>query len=182
MAKDIFRTPLAAVRWAHLITPRHQLDRAKPLAWTCDLLLPSTDQQAQSFLLAMEDQFIALHGSRKRRAEKGFPWKADRERPSEITVLRFKVPQFLRRDGSLSEGPRIVDAKKQPWTGAAIGNGSKLIVAFDIYDWDGENGCGMTFQPRAIQVVDYIPYEQLDPTDSFDELEGYSPAPGRCCR
>ena len=52
-----------------------------------------------------------------------------------------------------------------------------MIVAFDIYDWDGENGCGMTFQPRAIQVVDYIPYEQLDPTDSFDELEGYSPAP-----
>ena len=165
------------MRWAHLITPRHQLDKAKPLAWTCDLLLPSNDQQAQSFLLAMEDQFIALHGSRKRRAEKGFPWKADRERPSEITVLRFKVPQFLRRDGSLSEGPRIVDAKKQPWGGAAIGNGSKLIVAFDIYDWDGENGCGMTFQPRAIQVVDYIPYEQLDPTEGFAEVEGYSPGP-----
>jgi len=30
----------------------------------------------------MEDQFIALHGSRKRRAEKGFPWKPDKERPS----------------------------------------------------------------------------------------------------
>ena len=27
----------------------------------------------------------------------------------------------------------------------------------------------------------HLPYEQLDPTDSFDELEGYSPAPGRCC-
>ena len=23
----------------------------------------------------------------------------------------------------------------------------------------------------------HLPYEQLDPTDSFDELEGYSPAP-----
>ena len=92
-------------------------------------------------------------------------------------MLRFKVPQVLRRDGSLSEGPRIVDAKKQPWSGAAIGNGSKLIVAFDIYDWDGENGCGMTFQPRAIQVVDYIPYEQLDPTEGFAEVEGYSTPP-----
>jgi len=28
MAKDIFRSPLAEVRWAHLITPRHQLNRA----------------------------------------------------------------------------------------------------------------------------------------------------------
>jgi hypothetical protein len=102
----------------------------------------------------MEDQFIPLHGNRQRRAEKGFTWKADQEKPSEITVLRFKVPQFQRRDGSLSEGPRIVDARKQPWDGAAIGNGSKVIVAFDIYDWDGENGCGMTFQPLAVQVVE----------------------------
>ena len=115
MAKDLFRTPLAPVRWAHLITPRHQLDRSKPLAWTCDLLLPNADEKAQAFLLAMEDQFIALHGSRKRRAEKGFPWKADKDKPSELTVVRFKIPQFQRRDGSLSEGPRIVDAKKQPW-------------------------------------------------------------------
>ena len=52
MAKDIFRTPLAAVRWAHLITPRHQLDKSKPKAWTADLLLPNGD-------------------------EKGFPWKPD---------------------------------------------------------------------------------------------------------
>ena len=122
----------------------------------------------------MEDQFIALHGSRKRRAEKGFPWKADKEKPSEITVVRFKMPQFQRRDGSLSEGPRIVDARKQPWDGAAIGNGSKVIVAFDIYDWDGENGCGMTFQPRAVQVVEFVPYEQVDPTDGFEEVEGYT--------
>jgi hypothetical protein len=154
MAKNIFRTPLAEVRWAHLITPRHQLDKSKPKAWTADLLLPNSDEKAQSFLLAMEDQFIALHGSRKRRAVKGFPWKPDKEKPSEITVVRFKVPQFQRRDGSHSEGPRIVDAKKQPW--------------------DGENGCGMTFQPRAVQVVEFVPYEQVDPTDGFEEVEGYT--------
>ena len=176
MAKEIFRTPLADVRWAHLITPRPQLDRNKPMAWTADLLLPSGSEQTQSFLLAMEDQFIARHGSRKRRAEKGFPWKPDKEKPGEITVVRFKLPQFQRRDGSLSEGPRIVDAKKQPWDGAAIGNGSRVIVAFDIYDWDGENGCGMTFQPRAVQVVEFVPYEQIDPTAGFDEREGYSSA------
>jgi hypothetical protein len=47
-------------------------------------------------------------------------------------------------------------------------------VAFAIKDWDGENGCGMTFQPRAIQVVAYVPDEQVDPTDGFEEVEGYS--------
>ena len=29
MAKDLFRTPIAPVRWAHLITPRHQLADAQ---------------------------------------------------------------------------------------------------------------------------------------------------------
>ena len=57
MAKDIFRTPLAEVRWAHLITPRHQLDKSKPKAWTCDLLLPNSDQKAQSFLLGLHRRF-----------------------------------------------------------------------------------------------------------------------------
>lgn len=176
MSKELFRTPLAEVRWAHLITPRPQLDRTKPLAWSCDLLLAASDQAAQTFLLAMEDQFIARHGSRKRRAEKGFPWKPDKEHPDQFTVVRFKVPQFQRRDGSLSEGPRIVDAKKQPWSGAAIGNSSKVVIAFDIYDWEGENGCGMTFQPRAVQVVEFVPYEQVDPIDGFQEVDGYSAA------
>lgn len=89
-------------------------------------------------------------------------------------MVRFKVPQFLRRDGSLSEGPRIVDAKKQPWDGAAIGNGSRVVVAFDIDDWDGENGCGMTFQPRAVLVVEFVPYEQVDLIDGFEEVDGYT--------
>jgi hypothetical protein len=32
----------------------------------------------------------------------------------------------------------------------------------------------MTFQPRAVQVVEFVPYEQVDPTDGFDELDGYT--------
>jgi hypothetical protein len=86
---------------------------------------------------------------------------------------RVKVPQFQRRHGSLSEGPRIVDQKKQHLDGAAIGNGSNLVVIFNIYGWDGEKGCGMTFQPRVVQVFEFVPYEQDDPADGFDELDGY---------
>ncbi|MFM1798371.1 MAG: hypothetical protein RLZZ117_649 [Cyanobacteriota bacterium] len=32
----------------------------------------------------------------------------------------------------------------------------------------------MTFQPRAIQMVAFVPDEQVDPTDGFEEVEGYS--------
>jgi len=44
MAKDIFRALLAEVRRAHLISPRHQLDKSKPTARTADLLLPNNEQ------------------------------------------------------------------------------------------------------------------------------------------
>jgi hypothetical protein len=32
----------------------------------------------------------------------------------------------------------------------------------------------MTFQPRAVQIVEFVPYEQVDPTDGFEEVEGYT--------
>ncbi|MFM1798372.1 MAG: hypothetical protein RLZZ117_650 [Cyanobacteriota bacterium] len=44
--------------------------------------------------------------------------------------MRFKVPQFQRRDGSLFDGPGSSMPNSSP--GAAIGNGSKVVVAFDI--------------------------------------------------
>ena len=40
MATEILYTPLADVRWAHLVEPRPQMDPEKPLAWSVDLLLP----------------------------------------------------------------------------------------------------------------------------------------------
>ena len=36
----------------------------------------------------------------------------------------------------------------------------------------------MTFQPRAVQVVEFVPYEQIDPTDGFEEVEGYTTGAG----
>ena len=32
----------------------------------------------------------------------------------------------------------------------------------------------MTFQPRAVQGVEFVPYEQVDPTDGFEEVAGYT--------
>ena len=174
MAKELLVTPVAELRWCNMIEPRHQFDKSKPLAWTCDMLLLNNNPEHQKFLLELEDQFTALHGSRKRRAEKGFPWKPDKEKPESITVLKFKSQQFQRKDGSFADGPKIIDARKHPWDGSAIGNGSTGRIAFTIYDWEGETGCGITLQPQALQVIEFEPYEAKDPTDAFGEVEGYS--------
>jgi hypothetical protein len=56
----------------------------------------------------------------------------------------------------------LIDARKQPWNGAAIGNGSRLVIAYVIHAWDRPEGVGITLIPRAAQ--------------GFQEQEGYSQA------
>ena len=172
MAKELIKTPLAEVRWAKLLAPQKQYDESKPLAWSCELLLPNDSKDTQRFLLEMEDKFTEVHGTSAKKSVHAFPWGPDKEKPKELTVCRFKLPQFTRRDGSASEGPVIYDSRKNPWDGKEIGNGSKVIIAFDIYGWSGAAGAGMTFQPRAVMVVDLVEYERGKPDEIFETVEG----------
>ena len=152
------------------------MDPEKPLAWSVDLLLPLGEATSQVFLEKLERQFIEAHGSKKRRSDKGEPWKLDKEQPSQLMVVKFKAQQLTRRDGSQASGPRLIDASKQPWNGASIGNGSRLVIAYVIHAWDRPEGVGITLIPRAAQVVHYVPYQESDPTEGFAEQEGYSQA------
>lgn len=171
MAKELLKTPLAEVRWAKLLAPQKQYDETKPLAWSCELLLSAGSRETQKFLLDMEDQFSVVHPGNVKKSVHAFPWGPDKEN-KDITVVRFKLPQFTRRDGTTSEGPVLYDSRKNPWDGKEIGNGSKVIIGFDVYAWSGAAGAGMTFQPRAVQVVDLVEFKRVDPGEAFGVVEG----------
>jgi len=169
-------TPAAPVRWAHLITARTQLDESKLRAWTCELLLsPGTNPKHKAFMAKLEAILTDTHGTKKRISDKGRPWKQDAQDPS-ITVVKFKTLEFINDDGSKVKGPQIIDAKKQPWNGAAIGNGSELIIKFTAAGWERPEGVGLSLWPRAAQVLAYVPREEEDATDGFEEQDGYSVA------
>lgn len=171
MPKERFKTPVAPVRWAKLLAPQKQYDPDKPLAWSCDMLLDNSDPEHQAWLQQMEDQYVANHGKAKKSIY-AYPWNIDKD-DSNITVVKFKRTQFTQRDGSLSQGPVIMDAKQHPWNmSEEIGNGSKLIIAFDIYAWANTGGNGLSFQPIAAMVVDLVPYERLDPAALLEPIEG----------
>ena len=176
MASDIHFTPMAPVRWCHLITARTQLDESKPRAWTAELVLsPATDPKHKAFVERLDQIFIDTHGTKKKRSDKGQPWKADKEDPSKI-VVKFKAQEFIREDGSKAIGPQIIDAKRQAWDGSAIGNGSELIIKFSTYGWERPEGTGLSLQPKAAQVVQFVAWEEQDVTNGFEEQEGYSVA------
>jgi hypothetical protein len=172
MASETYYTPQAPARWAHLINAREQLDPSKPKAWTVELVLdPGANAKHKAFLEKLETIFNETHGTKKKRSDKGQPWKADRENP-DLVVVKFKSNEFIRDDGSKSAGPRIIDARKTPWDGSAIGNGSELVLAFTTYGWERPEGTGLSLQPKAAQVVKFVPREEQDATEGFDEVEG----------
>jgi hypothetical protein len=172
MASDIHFTPIAPVRWCHLITARTQLDESKPRAWTAELVLsPATEPKHKAFIDKLDQIFTDTHGTKKKRSDKGQPWKADREDPSKV-VVKFKALEFVREDGSKASGPQLIDSKRQPWDGSQIGNGSEMIIRFSTYGWERPEGTGLSLQPKAAQVVQFVAREEQDATDGFEEQEG----------
>jgi urease beta subunit len=48
-----------------------------------------------------------------------------------------------------------------------------MIVGFDIYAWKAPSGVGMSFQPRAAQVVELVEYVGAKSAeDVFDVVPG----------
>ena len=174
MASETFFTPLAPVRWAHLIKARPQMDPSKPNAWSVDLVLdPNNNPAHKAFLAKLDAIFTDTHGTKKKRSDKGQPWKADKEDPTKV-IVKFKAQEFVREDGSKATGPQVIDAKRQPWDGSAIGNGSELIVKFSTYGWERPEGTGLSLQPKAVQVVKFVPREEENAAEGFAEQDGYA--------
>jgi hypothetical protein len=56
-----------------------------------------------------------------------------------------------------------MDSARNPWDQTCeLANGSKVVIAFTIYGWQSPTGCGLTLEPKACMVVDYIPFKSDD--------------------
>jgi hypothetical protein len=173
MAKELLKTPLAEVRWCKLVgnARPNTFDPSKPDSWSTDLLLDNANKDHAGWLLQMEGLYATHHGDAKM-SNNAFPWKDGTGEDAGKTIVKFKLPEFTRRDGTKSEGPTLFDAAKNPWDPKKeIGNGSKLILAFDIYAWKSPTGHGLSFQPRFAQVVEWIEYVGKAEAD-FDVVPG----------
>jgi|TARA_R100000152_G_C6733685_1_gene158087 hypothetical protein len=66
-----------------------------------------------------------------------------------------------KRDGSMNTPVRVVDAQKNPIPETTlIGNGSKVNVLFDTYDYDVAGNKGVGSALKAVQVIDLVSYKE----------------------
>ena len=94
----------------------------------------------------------------------------DDERGEFITIKR----KYTRKDGTKNSAPRVVDSKKTPISpDDLIGNGSKVNVAFDTYDYNVGGNQGVGSSLKAVQVIKLIEYSPSENLDEFSEESGY---------
>jgi hypothetical protein len=175
MASETFYSPKAPVRYFHLI---HADEYKGKWSYSVEMILDNSNSVHAAFLAKLETEFSAEHGAKKKRAPRGVPWGPLDGQPGKIRV-KFKAYRFRNNDGTFSKGPMLVDAKKHPWSGAEVGSGSEMIISFSIWGYDGEEGCGVMLQPKAGQVVSFVPREDTtgeEAAEGFEEHDGYSVA------
>ena len=176
MAKELIKTPQGEIRWCKLLgEARKAYEEGKPDEWTAELLLDGRDKNVIEWTEMMEQKFYELHGTQAKKNTYWFNCLPDKEDSAKL-VVKFKLPCFTRKDGSRSEGPTVFDSKRAAWpVSTEIGNGSRVIIAFDIYAWNNKAGAGMTLQPKMMQVIDLIEYtggSLPKEDDVFDEISG----------
>ncbi len=165
-------SPLAEAEWAKVIDPVKGYEEGDPDEWVIDLVLDPCKEPAHlDFISRIELLMQEAHGSNVKVAERGWPFRDHKERPG-LVVVKFKRT-IVTKKGNVLPRPVIVDARKQPWNGDLIGNGSKVKVGFTHYGWSRKDGVGISLQLESLQVIDLVPYEGIDPTGGFGEEEGY---------
>lgn len=84
-----------------------------------------------------------------------------------VTIKR----KVTKRDGSPRQAPDIIDAAKNVWNGALIGNGSVVNVKYQPYEYTVRGKKGKSADLVKVQVVELVPYGG-GKDDGFDVVEG----------
>ena len=146
----------------------NKFEPTKPPTWEIEILLENDNPEHMSWCESIEAQFDVVHPGEKKSAY-WLPIKPDKEQPRKRQSCRFKLTEFTFKDGNKSEGPVVYDAQGNHWpVDKQIGNGSKMRIGFDIYAWKAPTGCGLTLQPRAAQVVEWLAPPATKPSSAAD--------------
>jgi len=75
-------------------------------------------------------------------------------------------------NGMVRVAPRLLDQNKQE-VHLAVGNGSKVRVQYNEYDWEWKGKAGKGLDLQAVQIVDLVEYKSSDGSEFFDYDEEF---------
>ena len=128
--------------WASVITPNTKFDADG--VWTIDV--------------------GNLDDLNKKKAQKdGLTVKNKGDEKEDFVTIKRKVRNAK---GSLNRQPNVVDANKRLVTETMIGNGSKVNVLYEPFEWNFGGKTGVSADLRAVQVTELVPYS-TEEDDAF---------------
>ena len=129
--------------WASVITPNTKFDTDG--VWTIDV--------------------GNLDDLNKKKAQKdGLTVKNKGDEKEDFVTIKRKVRN---NKGNLNRQPNVVDATKRLITETMIGNGSKVNVLYEPFEWNFGGKTGVSADLRAVQVTELVPYT-TEEDDAFD--------------
>ena len=101
----------------------------------------------------------------KKKAKKdGLTIKDKGDEKGEFVTIKRRVRN---NKGVLNRAPNVVDANKRLITETMIGNGSKVNVLYEPFEWNFGGKTGVSADLRAVQVTELVPYT-TEEDDAFD--------------
>ena len=100
-------------------------------------------------------------------AGRGHSVKQMDEGPALIIKRKVNGP-----NGMVRTAPRLLDQNKQE-VNLAVGNGSKVRVQCNEYEWEYAGNTGKSLDLQAVQIIDLIEYKAEDGSEFFDEGEEF---------
>ena len=100
-------------------------------------------------------------------ASKGHTVKQMDEGPALIIKRKVNGP-----NGMVRNAPRLHDQNKQD-VNLAVGNGSKVRVQCNEYEWEYAGKEGKSLDLQAVQIIDLVEYKAEDGSEFFDEGEEF---------
>ena len=103
----------------------------------------------------------------KKKAQKdGLTIKNKGDEKDDFVTIKRKVRNAK---GNLNRQPNVVDATKRLITETMIGNGSKVNVLYEPFEWNFGGKTGVSADLRAVQVTELVPYT-TEEDDAFDVI------------
>ena len=82
-------------------------------------------------------------------------------------AIKFKRG-VARKDGTDNPKPTLRDAENNPFH-ELVGNGSKVIVQYRIYDWEWKGRAGVSADFCGMQVLEHVPYKTVEGESEYVE-------------
>ena len=129
-------------------------------AYWASLVAPNTTYEPMYTINVVVDEATA-----KDFAERGHSIREMEEGPAVVIKRKVNGP-----NGMVRKAPRLLDADKND-VDVLVGNGSKVRVQYQEYDWTYNNKSGKGLDLQAVQIIELVPYKAQDGDELLDDEE-----------